>query len=224
MVGFQYRFNPTLIKLKKLLESNVIGKLINGQIVNGEYLPYWHPYEDYKQSYAARKNLGGGAILTQIHDFDYSIYLFGLPKSIYAIGGKLSSLEIDVEDCVSISACFNYQNAMLPINLTLDYISWPSRRFINLYGENGSINCDLNKNTLELKIRSEKKLLSYDFSHISRNDIFVKELENFINFVNGKEEPKIDLQEGLKSMHFAMATKYSLEKNILVNIEDFITC
>ena len=48
------------------------------------------------------RSLGGGAILSQIHDFDYSIYLFGMPKCIYAIGGKLSELDIDVEDSVNI--------------------------------------------------------------------------------------------------------------------------
>ena len=55
MVGFQYRYSPTLIKLKEIIEKNTIGNLINGQIANGEYLPYWHPYEDYRKSYASLK-------------------------------------------------------------------------------------------------------------------------------------------------------------------------
>ena len=75
MVGFQYRYSPTLIKLKEIIEKNTIGNLINGQIANGEYLPYWHPYEDYRKSYASLKKLGGGAILSQIHDFDYSLFV-----------------------------------------------------------------------------------------------------------------------------------------------------
>tara|TARA_B100000242_G_C43043900_1_gene487164 strand:- start:718 stop:1752 length:1035 start_codon:yes stop_codon:yes gene_type:complete len=210
MVGFQYRYSPTLIKLKEIINCNLIGNLINGQIANGEYLPYWHPYEDYRKSYAAREDLGGGAILTQIHDFDYAIYLFGMPKSLFATGGKLSNLEINVEDSVNISTCFKYKNKILPININLDYISWPSRRYIKLYGDKGSLNCDLNKNTIEVHVRESKNTLNFNFASTSRNDLFIDELQNFISFVEGKEEPKVDLEEGMKSLKFALAAKSSL--------------
>ena len=218
MVGFQYRYHPALVKLKELLESNILGKVVNGQIVNGEYLPNWHPYEDYRKSYASLKKLGGGAILTQIHDFDNSIFIFGMPKSVFSMGGKLSSLEIDVEDSVSISTMFDYQNSPLVININLDYVSWPSRRYIKLFGEDGSLNCDLNENYIKVKKRSTNEFLKYDFSSTTRNDIFTKELKNFIAFVEGKEEPLVDLNEGIKSLKFALAAKSSLEKGELINI------
>lgn len=218
MVGFQYRYHPALIKLKELLETNILGKIINGQIVNGEYLPNWHPYEDYRISYASQEKLGGGAILTQIHDFDYSIFLFGMPKSVFSMGGKLSSLDIDVEDSVTISTMFNYQNSPLVININLDYISWPSRRYIKLFGEDGSLECDLNKNNIEVKKRSTNEFFKYDFSSTTRNDIFMKELKNFIAFVEGKEKPLVDLNEGIKSLKFALAAKNSLKKRKLINI------
>ena len=213
MVGFQYRYNPVLIKLKELLDANIIGKLVNGQIANGEYLPNWHPYEDYKYGYAARKELGGGALLTQIHDLDYSIYLFGMPSFLFTMGGKISSLEIDVEDSVNISSNFRYNNGNLPISINLDYISWPSRRTINLYGENGSIFCDLNLNNLEVKNRLTNEILKFDFSKISRNEIFIRELKNFLAFVRGTENPKVDISEGLKSLRFSIAAKKSLLQN-----------
>ena len=214
MVGFQYRYSPTMNKLKNIIENKTIGNLINGQMANGEYLPYWHPYEDYRKSYASLKKLGGGALLSQIHDFDYSIYLFGMPKCIYAIGGKLSGLDIDVEDSVNIAATFNYKNSILPINMSLDYISWPSRRYINLYGENGSIYCDLNASTISVHIREKEEIYNHDFSSINRNEIFIKELQNFISFVEGKDKPKVDIMEGMKSLEFALAAKTSLKKGI----------
>ena len=52
--------------------------------------------------YAARADLGGGVVLSQIHEFDYLYSLFGLPRRVYAIGGHWSELEIDVEDTASI--------------------------------------------------------------------------------------------------------------------------
>ena len=219
MIGFQYRYNPALIKLKKLLNENIIGKIVNGEIANGEYLPDWHPYEDYSKGYAAVKKLGGGAILTQIHDFDYSIFLFGMPNLIFSIGGKISSLNTDVEDCVHVSSFFNFKNSPLPISINLDYISWPSRRYIKLYGEDGSIICDLNKNTIEVFLRVSRNVLKFDFSSISRNEIFLSELQNFIGFVKGEEEPKVDLNEGIKSLKFALAAKSSLNEKIPIELK-----
>lgn len=60
-VAYQYRFHPGLRWIKSLLEERRIGRLVAAHIVNGEYLPDWHPYEDYRQSHAARRALGGGA-------------------------------------------------------------------------------------------------------------------------------------------------------------------
>ena len=96
--------------------------------------------------------------------------------------------------------------------MSLDYLSWPSRRYIKLYGENGSINCNLNTNIIEVNLRENKKINKYDFSSITRNEIFIKELQNFISFVKGEDQPKVDVREGLKSLEFALAAKYSLKK------------
>ena len=47
MVGCNFRFFPSISKIKKLVEQNTIGKVISVQIESGSYLPDWHPYEDY---------------------------------------------------------------------------------------------------------------------------------------------------------------------------------
>ena len=79
-----------------------------------------------------------------------------MPKSVFCMGGKFSNLEIDVEDTISITSIFNYKDSPFQLNINLDYISWPSRRYIKLFGEDGSINCDLKNNYLEVKKRSTK--------------------------------------------------------------------
>ena len=52
----------------------------------GEYLPGWHTYEDYRRMYASRADLGGGVVLSQIHELDYVYWLFGMPKRVFAWG------------------------------------------------------------------------------------------------------------------------------------------
>ena len=87
-MGCQLRFHACIKKIRQLLAQKKIGKIISVQAENGSYLPDWHPYEDYRKGYAAKKNLGGGVVLTQIHDIDYLYWFFGNPKSIFSITGK----------------------------------------------------------------------------------------------------------------------------------------
>ena len=74
MVGFQYRFHPGLRIVKQLVDDGAIGRVIHAQAHWGEYLPAWHPWEDYRQSYSARADLGGGVIL--------NVPIFGQPLPI----------------------------------------------------------------------------------------------------------------------------------------------
>ena len=77
--------NRELINKKELLEQEKIGKVISVQAENGSYFPDLHPHEDYRISYAGKKVLGGGIILTQIHDVDYLYWFFNYPKSIFSV-------------------------------------------------------------------------------------------------------------------------------------------
>ncbi len=71
LVGFQFRFHPGLRKAAALLAEGAIGKPLAFHVHWGEYLPGWHPWEDYRQGYAARSDLGGGVVLTLSHPLDY---------------------------------------------------------------------------------------------------------------------------------------------------------
>lgn len=123
MIGFQFRFHPLIKYIKKLLLNNKLGKLIGANIYSGEYLPNFHKYEDYRKSYAANKRLGGGVVLSVIHEIDLCVYFFGKPTSVFSVGGKSSNLDIDVEDYSNSIVCFNNkENNRLPISITLDYL------------------------------------------------------------------------------------------------------
>ena len=60
MMGYQLKFNPIISKIKSCLDKNLIGKIYNIFIHNGEHIEDFHPYENYRISYAARKKFGWG--------------------------------------------------------------------------------------------------------------------------------------------------------------------
>jgi predicted dehydrogenase len=219
-VGFQYRFHPALNLLDTLIKKNVIGNLVGARLVNGEYMPGWHPYEDYRNSYAARRELGGGAIVTQIHDFDYAIWLFGMPKFISAFGGHLSTLEVDVEDSVQILMNTPHNGTNLPISISLDYLHWPPKRGITIVGEDGTICCDLIKNIIIFNNRLTQSSETYNFEQFDRNQMFIDELKNFLDFAAGKANPAVDLNDGMKSLQVALAAKKALDTNSVIAINE----
>ena len=102
LVGFQFRFHPALLRAREVIRDGGIGRILSAHVHFGEYLPAWHPWEDYRKSYAARAQLGGGVLLTQCHALDYLPWLIGLPEAVSGFVGRLSDLDIDVDDTAEI--------------------------------------------------------------------------------------------------------------------------
>jgi len=98
LMGCNLRFHPCIRNIKELLEKKRIGKIISVQVENGSYLPDWHSGENYRKSYASRKELGGGVVLTSIHEIDYLYWFFGNVKEVTSITGKFSDLDINSDD------------------------------------------------------------------------------------------------------------------------------
>jgi predicted dehydrogenase len=206
-IGYQFRFNPALQFLESILKKQIVGNVVSVRLVNGEYMPGWHPYEDYRESYAARKELGGGALVTQIHDFDYANWLFGRPSIVFSVGGQLSDLEVDVEDSVQVlMKCKD-----IPVSIQLDYLQWPPGRDIFITGDKGSIHCNLSSMEVVINKRESQDIKRHTFPDFDRNNLFLDEMKNFIAFVHGKENPKVNLKEGVASLQIALAAKKSME-------------
>ena len=98
MVGSNWKFYPLFQKMKELLDAGVIGRVLSARCQFGQYLPDWHPTEDYRHGYSANKKLGGG-ILLDSHEFDYLTWFMNEPlETIVCVADKVSDLDIDVED------------------------------------------------------------------------------------------------------------------------------
>jgi predicted dehydrogenase len=217
-VGYQFRFHPALRLVSGMLKENRIGRIVGVRLVNGEYLPGWHPYEDYRNSYAARRDLGGGALVTQIHDFDYAMSLFGNPNRIFAVGGQLSSLEVDVEDSVQVLMSCNRDGNVFPVSISQDYLQWPPQRGFAVVGDQGRIDCDLIRNVVTLSNRTLEKEEHHEFPGFVRNEMFMDVMRNFLAFAAGEEEPAVDLACGMASLKVALAARKSMEQSEVISL------
>ena len=140
-VGYNLRFHPIIIEIKKAINSK---KLWNIQLYCGSYLPEWRPDRDYRLSYSANNDLGGGVLLDLSHEIDYLNWLVGDIKIRNIVNTKLSSLDITSDDFLLFSA----ESDRCPyIHTSLNYFSRIPLRQIIIDGENINIKADLISNS-----------------------------------------------------------------------------
>lgn len=181
MVGYQMRFHPAFKLLRSTISDQKLGNILHASFCFGQYLPDIHPYEDYKRTYTAKRDQGGGVILSYCHEIDIMYNLFGIPNDVLAYGGQGSELSIDVNDHVSIMAY--YKDLKLPIQIQLDYVSAPPRRYCTVVGSKGYFNWDMINDTVSLEFNTIEKSHQYDFSNFSRNQLFEEEISSFFNCI-----------------------------------------
>jgi predicted dehydrogenase len=219
VVGYQMRFHPCLLRLRSLLQEQAIGRILSVRAEVGEYLPGWHTYEDYRTTYGSRQDLGGGAILSQIHELDYLFWLFGFPRRVFALGGHLSSLEIDVEDTVEILMEYFIDGHLIPVSLHQDYLQRPPSRTCQVIGDSGKILMDLRSLSVTVFDGTGKQIESTSYEGFERNQLFLDELKEFLECLRGQKTSLVNLHEGAQSLRMALAAKESLATGKVVEFE-----
>ncbi len=180
-----FRFYPSVLKLKKLLDSNYIGNIYCISINIFSFMPNWHQYEDYKKLYASRRDLGGGVLLTESHEIDLLVWLFGMPNKLFSINSKTSKFNIDVEDtAVSIFLYKNSKQNFL-VNINQCFTSKAQKRSISILGEKGSLELDLMENNIIFDNYKIKKKL-FSMHSFDRNSVFLNLLNYFIKRIDNK--------------------------------------
>lgn len=218
MVGYQLRFHPCFVRMQEIVRSGVLGNLLAVRAAVGEYLPGWHRYEDYRQGYAARAELGGGVILSQIHEFDYLYALFGRAKRLYSIGGHWSSLETDVEDVASTLMECEVSGRPLPVHLQQDYLQRPPQRQCEVVGDAGKAVMDFA--ALSVTVYGSEGAVTDRFTceGLDRNQLFFQQTAHFLACVKTRTKPVVDLREGMWSLQVALAAKQSMASGGVVEL------
>lgn len=211
LVGYQNRFHPCIKRTKELLIEKKIGKILTVNAEIGEDVRGWHRYEDYRKMYASRKELGGGVVLSQIHELDYLYYFFERqPQIIYALGGKMSDLEIDVEDIAEIMMKFIIEDKDVIVHLHQDYMQNPPSRKCKIIGSEGKIEFDLLESIIKC-YDEEGKCIEQQKYVFERNDMFIEELRLFLDAVKTRKQLELRISEGIESLKIALAIKESMK-------------
>jgi predicted dehydrogenase len=206
MAGFDLRFDPGLARVKALIDHGTIGRLVIAHAQVGQYLPEWHPWEDYRHGGSAQVGAGGGVLLDLIHELDYMRWLLGPVASVVCAADHLSSLEIETEDAAALLLRFS-SGAIGTIHL--DYIQRTISRTCRIVGEEGTILWDGVARTVAWYEARSARWHRFEYPSADRNQRFLEEIAHFLDCLDGRAEPPVDLAAAAEVLRLTLAARQS---------------
>ena len=210
-VGYNLRFHPALQALRQMLQQREIGDVLSVRAWVGQYLPDWHPDEDYRSSYVSKSDLGGGVILTLSHELDCLFWLFGDVAEVTAVTARAKNLQMETEGLAEITLSFSSG----PIaHVHLDCIQRTPQRGLELIGAEGTILLNLLDSTILVSRPSCDHKQLIEIPRLAPNQMYLDEMADFLAAVDGCQQPRVPLEDGVAVLKIALAAHRAAETGI----------
>jgi predicted dehydrogenase len=208
LMGFQFRFNPGLRQIKAWIDGGAIGTVVSAQVHWGEYLPGMHPSENYRLGYAAREELGGGALLTFCHPFDYLRWLVGEVEHVVAFEARHRLFGLSVDSCVDVHLAFT--NGATG-HVHLDFVQRPHDHRVTIIGTDGTLTWTHDDHAARrFSCASNRWDVVPAPRGFERSWMFLEEMRHFLACLGGRERPSCTLDDGMRALAIALDAKRSL--------------
>ena len=197
MVGHVERFNPGVLKLKEILDENLIGKVVTLTAKRVGPLP------------PQIKDVGV-IIDLEVHDIDVMSFLVGRNvRKVYTRAGSAKN-PLELEDYAIIMLDFENATGVVETN----WLTPHKVRTLSVVGTEGI--AELNYITQKLILYNHEwvKEAKVQFKEPLRN-----ELEHFIECVKKKKKPLVNGEEGLHALVVAIKALESANKDEAIDVE-----
>lgn len=181
-VGYNFHFFQPFIRIKEIIQTGALGRIYYLRVSVGQDLADWRQ-RDYRLSYSANKEAGGGVLLDLVHDINYPAWLLDeqlQPES--CIMKKLSDLNLNVEDYVE--SVLKTESGIM-VSVHQDYLRVPYNRSLEIAGSKGSLTWNTEENLINL--RDKKGIVISEKIEMERNLMFEKETEFFVKSLQSGE-------------------------------------
>jgi predicted dehydrogenase len=216
MVGYCLRFFPSLQAMVSVVHNGGVGRVLHVMAEIGQYLPDWRPGEDYRDGVTARASLGGGAVLELSHEIDIVRWIGGPVRHVVASMGRVSDLEVDVEDCADILVRFSSGASGL---IHQDLLQHTPMRRTRVVGTDGTAYWDGVLDIATLDTSSVGRVQIHARKLVDRNEMYLDELGHFLGCVQGMHQPTVNGFDGREALRVALAAKRSEETGRRVELD-----
>lgn len=161
----------------------------------GQYLPDWHPWEDYKDFFVADKRSNGCREIFAI-ELPWIIEVFGKVKDMLVNKSKISSLNVDYND--NYMVILEHESGHKGM-LAVDVVSRKAVRNLEVFGENLHFSWNGSPDGLkvwDVEKRTETHVELYDnvdrlneYSNFVVENAYYEEIVSFFNAIEKIDEP-----------------------------------
>jgi perosamine synthetase len=201
LTAFKFRFFDEVLEAKALLEKGVLGRIFNFRLMFGGNV-------DAAGLWYSRKEISGGGVVIDnaSHAVDLVRYLFG---EIQTISAQMKNFQnIDVEDTAKLTLSMK-EGFFGTIDLSWD-ISIPSKAYLEIYGEGGTILLNPSGITYKLKTWTEWKTIPNVDSGITA---FARQTKHFVDSIADKSPTILNNEDGLMSQFLIEAAYESAKQD-----------
>ena len=202
LMGYNLLYHPCIEAIKKYTDEGRIGKVIAARSQFGTFMPDWHKDEDYKNSYAAKVSLGGGVILTSIHEQNYLTDIFGKIEDVKAMEAGGSNIGIEAEEGVEI--LMKHKSGVVS-SIHLNFFQKPYYRNCQVIGTEGTIYWDFMIPEVKLMYKDKTEIIKFGNGPMELLEAsYTKQMQHFQDVILRKSEPRVNLKDGAEDMEVAL--------------------
>ncbi len=211
--GRNMRYHPGVTEIKKTIEAGIIGNPLIFRIHFSHYLPNMRPQYDYRKTYSAHADQGGGVILDDIHDIDLALWFAGPVKKTIGMAVRSKTLDMDAEDVAHI--CLLHTNGCFS-EIHMDFLRRDKSRGIEVIGENGTLEWRSSGKNPELALINLFSSGRQDAQQIwnkrieTFDEMFEKQFDDFIEAIKNSGQYDVSVKDAINALEVAVG----IRKNI----------
>ena len=196
-----FLFNRGVKMMKQILEKGAIGKVLAFQYHMGQYLPDWHPYEDYRTVYFSKKETSACREMVAFELIWLSALMGSKVKDVRGSITKLSDLDMDADD--TVTAAVTYENNVRG-TLLIDVISRKPFRTLRILGSEGVLEWERFDYCVKVFTVKDKKteVISIpkgnpEKGYVNEEEMYIEEIKAFLGSIKGEEVYPHSFKENL---------------------------
>jgi predicted dehydrogenase len=194
-VACNLRFHPSILFIKNKIEMENL-RINEVNVYCGSYLPDWRPEKDFRTTYSANLEMGGGVHLDLFHELDYTSWLFGLPNKSNSILRNVSSLNINAVDYANYTLEYNNFTA----NIVLNYYRKKAKRTIELVLDDQTLIVDIIGNS----VISDNGSTLFEMTNFTLNQTYCNQINYFIDCLTENKTPMNSLKESIEVLKIVL--------------------
>jgi len=217
-IGFNRRFDKSLIKMKEQIDKGFIGKpilikmIIRDPRTMAEYIIKFSP-------------TSGGLVFDMLtHDYDLARWLIDSDaETVFGMGGVFAYEGLkDVNDIDNCTISLRFENGVMGLMETSRNCTYGYHVEIEVYGTEGSVRMGTlpNKDRIISLNKDGASIECTEWFYEYWGPTFEAEIKHFVDCIKSNNQPIVGLIDGYKAVEWAFKAKEAVDEFKVINLKE----